>query len=264
MRAELAEAGVRPSRRLGQHFLLREDLARRLVDYAGIQAGETVLEVGPGLGLLTGALLGHADHVVAVEKDRRLCAYLRQRLPDLSLLEGDVLQIELPPFDRVVSNLPYEISSAFTFKLLETPFKRAVLTYQKEFALRMVGRPGTGAYSRLSVKVYYRCAGRVLEEIPRSAFWPRPKVDSAIVQLDSRPPPFQVDEVGFSHVVDALFAHRRKQAMNALLYRWRQFAPTKEGLREVLAETPLASRRPAEMTPEDMADLTNRLFPPKD
>ncbi len=259
----LAEVGVTPSKKLGQHFLLLEDVANRMVEQAEVQEGDTVLEVGPGLGILTQVLLKRAGTVVAVEKDSRLCGYLRRRFPDLVLLEGDVLQVDLPPFDKAVSNLPYEISSPFTFKLLETPFKRAVVTYQREFADRMVASPGTAAYSRLSVKVHYRCAAQILERIPRSAFWPSPDVDSTIVQLDSRLPPFEVDEMKFHQVVDALFAHRRKKAVNSLIYRWRDFAATKRQLREVLARTPFASMRPQEMSPEDMASLTNLLAAPK-
>ncbi|MFQ5838010.1 MAG: 16S rRNA (adenine(1518)-N(6)/adenine(1519)-N(6))-dimethyltransferase RsmA [Thermoplasmata archaeon] len=263
MRARLLEAGVRPSKRLGQHFLLMEELAHRMVEYASIQRGEVVLEVGPGLGVLTEALLRRADRVVAIEVDPRLSAYLSRRFPDLELVEGDVLHADLPPFDRVVSNLPYEISSPFTFKLLDTSFKRAVLTYQREFAERMVAGHGTKTYSRVSVKVYYRCLARILETVPRSAFWPQPKVDSAVVQIDTRPPPFQVDEAGFQRVVDALFAHRRKTALNALLHSWQRLAPSRDQLKAVLVGTPFASKRAEEMSPEEMAELSSLLFPPK-
>jgi 16S rRNA (adenine1518-N6/adenine1519-N6)-dimethyltransferase len=263
VRTKLREAGVRPSKRMGQHFLLEEDLAHRMVEYAGIRPGEVVLEVGPGLGTLTDALLRRAERLVAVEKDPRLCDYLRRRFPELELLQADVLHIKLPPFDRVVSNLPYEISSPFTFKLLKASFKRAVITYQREFAERLVAQPGTKAYSRLSVKVRYRCRARMLELVSPSAFWPQPEVESAIVQLDSIPPPFEVDPERYGLVVDALFAHRRKTAMNALLHSWRDLASSKEGLRVLLRETPLASKRADEMTPVEMAELTNLLVPPK-
>ncbi len=259
VKARLREAGVTPSKRLGQHFLLIDELAHRMAEYAGILPGERVLEVGPGLGILTEALLDRGVKVVAVEKDRRLCAYLRDRIPGLDLLEGDVLSIELPPFDRVVSNLPYEISSPFTFRLLERSFKRAILTFQMEFAERVVARMGSGAYSRLSVKVYYRSDAQILETVPSSAFWPRPEVDSAVVQIDTRPPPFEVDEGTFDRVVDALFAHRRKKALNALLHEWRHLALSEESLRSLLADTPLATKRAEQMNPEDMACLARLL-----
>jgi 16S rRNA (adenine1518-N6/adenine1519-N6)-dimethyltransferase len=262
VRARLREAGVRPSRKLGQHFLLWEDLAHRMVEYADIRPEETVLEVGPGLGMLTEALLRRTDRVVAVEVDPRLCSYLRRRFAGLELLEGDILRIDLPPFDKVVSNLPYEISSPFTFRLLELPFKRAVITYQREFADRLVAPPGSRSYSRLSVKAYYRCTATIVETVPRTAFWPRPEVDSAVVQLDARPPPFRVDEASFHRVVDALFSHRRKTALNALLLGLGGLV-AEERIRVSLQATGLTSRRAEEITPEEMADLTNHLFPPK-
>ncbi len=263
VRDSLLETGVTPSKRMGQHFLLWEDLAHRMVEYADIQPGDTVLEVGPGLGILTEKLRRRTDRVVAVEKDPRLCAFITRKFPDLLLLEGDVLRVSLPPFDKVVSNLPYEISSPFTFMLLGMPFERAVLTYQREFAKRMVARSGTKAYSRLSVNVHYRCNSRALEEVPRSAFWPVPEVDSTVVQLDPRSPPFHVDREGFHQVVDALFTHRRKKAVNALIYSWSQFARSKERLKSVLAGTALASKRAQELSPEHIAELTNLIFPPK-
>lgn len=261
VRERLREAGVRPSKALGQHFLLREALAERMAAYAEIQREETVLEVGPGLGVLTEALLRRTDRVLAIEKDGRLCDALRRRHPSLRLVHGDVLREEVPPFDCVVSNLPYEISSPFTFWLLERPFRRAVLTFQREFAERMAAGRGQPAYGRLSVKASYRAGIRLRDAVPRQAFWPPPKVDSAVVQLDPRPPPFAVPEEAFHRVVDALFTHRRKTALNALLASWEAVAPSPDALRARLAETPLASRRAEEMTPEEMGDLTNLLLP---
>ncbi len=261
VKQRLRDLGISPSKRLGQHFLTDGDVARSTVAEADIRPGDTVLEVGPGLGILTEVLLSEARHVVAVEKDPRLCDYLRRVFPDLDLIEGDVLHVEVPPFDRVVSNLPYEISSPFTFKLLDTSFKRAVLTYQKEFAERLVARPGSKDYSRLTVRVYYRCDARLLDTIPRDAFWPPPEVDSAVVMLDPRAPPFQVDLEAFRRVTDALFTHRRKKVVNALLSEWRALSPSKEDLREAVEATSFASKRAQEMTPEDMAELTNALTP---
>ncbi len=261
VKEKLRNLGVRPSRRLGQHFLLKEEVARRIVDAAAIRPTETVLEVGPGLGILTEELLAQADHVVAVEKDPRLCAYIRRVFPEVSLIEGDVLRVDLPDFDRVVSNLPYEISSPFTFMLLGTPFERAILTYQKEFAERLVAAPGSRDYSRLSVRTYYHCTAQLLEALPMSAFWPQPDVDSAVVRLDPRPPPFEVDWETFRRVTDTLFRHRRKKAVNALLANWRTFGSSEASLKEAVEATPFASRRAQEMSPEDIAELTNALTP---
>lgn len=261
VKEKLREIGVRPSRRLGQHFLLDEELARRMVAGAGIHPAETVLEVGPGLGTLTEELLATGGRILAVEKDHRLCEYLRRSYQDLDLIEGDVLKVDLPPFDRVVSNLPYEISSPLTFFLLAKDFKRAVLTYQLEFAERLVAAKGSRHYSRLSVNAYYRCAARIMEVLPPSTFWPPPEVDSAVVRMDKKAPPFEVDPDAFRRVTDALFSHRRKKVVNALTSEWESFAPSEGDLKEVVETTRFASRRPQDMSPEEIAELANALTP---
>lgn len=263
LKLQLREAGVRPSRRLGQHFLLRDDLARRIAGFADLQPDDTVLEVGPGLGILTRALLERTRRVIAVEKDARLAAYLQEHVPEVQVIVGDVLRVPVPPFDKVVSNLPYEISSPFTFQLLGLEFKRAILTYQREFAQRLVASPGTRDYSRLTLKALYRCDREILERVPRSAFWPRPAVESAVVRLEPRPPPFDVPPEVFDRVVDVLFTHRRKRVLNALLVGASHLGLATEEVRNLVEPTEYATRRPQELDPREVAELANLLHPRK-
>ncbi|MEE9268298.1 MAG: 16S rRNA (adenine(1518)-N(6)/adenine(1519)-N(6))-dimethyltransferase RsmA [Thermoplasmata archaeon] len=260
----LSELGTRPSKRWGQHFLLSSAAAEEIVALGEIQAGETVLEVGPGVGILTAPLLDRTRNLIAVEKDPLLAKYLRKRFPQLELLIGDVLRVTLPPYEKVVSNLPFEISSPFLGRLLDIPFERAVLTLQREFAERVVAEPGTRAYSRLSVKIHYRAEARVRWTIPRSAFWPAPEVDAAVVQIDARDPPFPVDRDAYFRVVDALFMHRRKTALNALRLAAPSLGRPEGAIEEALQGDPLARQRADGMQPEEMAGLTRRLFPSKD
>ena len=256
----LRALGVRATKSLGQHFLVDERVAHRHVEFAGITATDTVLEIGPGLGILTDLLLRKAARVVAVERDRRLARALRARGDRLEVLEGDAVRVPLPPFDKVVSNLPYQISSPITFRLLDLSFRRAALMYQREFADRLVAARGDDAYSRLSVKAYVRARTEVVERVPRSAFWPQPKVDSAIVLLEPRPPPFAVQDWSrFDAVVDATFEHRRKAIENALRLSWRRFAPTEAAFEERLAGAPHLRRRPEELTPEQFGELADAL-----
>ncbi|HYS71649.1 MAG TPA: 16S rRNA (adenine(1518)-N(6)/adenine(1519)-N(6))-dimethyltransferase RsmA [Thermoplasmata archaeon] len=264
VRDRLRALGVRATKSLGQHFLLDDRVAHRQVEYAGVTAKDTVLEIGPGLGVLTRPLLRKAGKVVAVERDRKLASGLRDFDGALEIIEGDAVRVPLPPFDKVVSNLPFQISSPITFRLLDVRFDRAVLMYQEEFARRLVARRGDEDYSRLSVKAYVRTRAEIVERVPRSAFWPQPKVDSAIVLLEPRPAPFVVlDWSIFDAVVDATFQHRRKTIENALRLSWTRFDPSKAGLEARLAQTPHRGKRPEELTPEQFGELADGLAPGK-
>ncbi len=260
MRGRLRALGMRATKGLGQHFLVDDRIAHRHVEYAGITANDVVLEIGPGLGVLTKPLLAKAAKVVAVEKDRRLASALRELGGNLEVIEGDAVKAPLPRFDRVVSNLPYQISSPVTFRLLDLPFRRAVLMYQEEFADRLVARCGEEDYSRLSVKAYVRARVEIVERVPRSAFWPQPKVDSAIVLLEPRAAPFRVKNTGtFEAVVDATFQHRRKAIENGLRLSWRRFAASRDAFDSLLADAPHLRKRPEELTPEEFGQLADSL-----
>ena len=256
--ADLRRLGIRASRGLGQHFLIDERVARRQVERASIQEGETVLEVGPGLGVLTRILGTRARRVIAIEKDRRLADALRALGGPIEVVHGDALKVEWPAFDVMVSNLPYRISSPVTFRLLDRPFDRAVLMFQREFAERLIARPGTKDYSRLTVNVAHRAECEILERVPRSAFHPQPRVDSAIVRLVRRAPAYHaMDETSFHAVVDATFLHRRKTIANALRLEWRRFDTDRDRWRETLLSLPFLDRRAGDLSPAEFATLAN-------
>ena len=254
----LDRLGIRPSKRLGQHFLVDPRVARRHVGHAAIGSSDTVLEIGPGLGILTRLLAERARHVVAIEADRRFAAYLRESLPDVEVIEGDALAIEWPRFDVMASNLPYQISSPLTFRLLGEPFRRAVLMYQWEFARRMIAQPATSDYSRLSVGVSTRAASEILERVPRNAFHPQPRVDSALVRLEPRPAPFPIaDPDRYDAVVDVLFKHRRKTVENGLRLGWKSLAASPEALEAALPTVPFRTRRVEELSPEEIGRIAD-------
>ena len=259
-RRVLAHLGVRPRKSLGQHFLVDPRVAARHVDHAHLRPSDVVLEIGPGLGVLTRQLVERAKRVVAIEADRRFAAYLRQTFPEIDVIEGDALRVEWPAFDVLASNPPYRISSPLTFRLLDHPFDRAVLMYQWEFARRMVGKPGTEDYSRLSVGVYRHAACEILERVPRNAFHPQPRVDSALVRLESRPSPFPVaDPEAYDAVVGALFEHRRKTVENGLRLKWSAFAASKAALDQILPTVPFRTRRVEELSPEEIARIADAI-----
>ena len=215
------------SKHLGQHFLINKSVAQREIEYAQICSDDIVLEIGPGRGVLTLLLAEQAKQVISIELDKRLVDYLNNIVPDNVLIyHADAVKFDfdtIPSFSRVVSNLPYQISSPITFKLLDLNFKKAVLIYQKEFADRMVASPGGSDYSRLSVGVYFKALCSIVEAIPPNCFHPRPLVDSAMVELIPRDrPPFTVeDEDFFFEVVRLLFNHRRKKIRTILSKQYR-------------------------------------------
>ncbi len=271
--ALLRKHGIRLSKRAGQHQVIDPTVLEQMVDYAELSRDDLVLEVGAGIGNLTLLLAARAGGVIAVERDRMIIKVLGERLrghSNVELLCGDALRIELPKFNKVVANLPYGISSDITFRFLAHDFELAVLMYQQEFAERLVARPGSDDYGRLTVNTYYRANVELLKEVPPEAFFPQPKVTSAIVRLRPREPPFKVvDEHVFFNVVRALFQHRRQRVRNAL---YRSFGGVFPGVKISKAERraaidqklpkALAEARVMDLEPEKFGVIANLLTSP--
>jgi 16S rRNA (adenine1518-N6/adenine1519-N6)-dimethyltransferase len=259
----LRQHGFRPRRSAGQNFLVKEEVLGRQVHYAGVEKKDVVLEVGAGIGNLTIYLVERARRVIAVENDPVLMRILRERLSkrkNLVLIEGDALKVELPKYNKVVSNIPYSISSPLTFKLLRKGFKKGILTYQQEFADRLVAVPGSRGYSRLSVATYYYAEARILEFLPQGVFYPPPEVNSAIVELIPREPPFKVDVELFFNLLRSLFIHRGKTLRSAILHS-PMFPLTGEEKKKFLqkVDEALLRRRVFQLTPVDFAYLSKKL-----
>ncbi len=242
-------------KKLGQHFLIDKQVAEREITYADLNKDDVVLEIGPGKGIITHLLAKKAKKVIAVEIDALFVEELEKKIPsNVVVIHADVLKIDfntLPMFNKIVSNLPFQISSPVTFKLLEYPFSKAVLIYQKDFADRMIAHSGTKDYSRLSVGVYYKTHCRVLEIVLRNCFSPVPKVDSSIIEMIPRTkPPFNIiDESFFFDIVKQLFAHRRKKIKNSLEKRYND-----------LDGVPYLDKRVEELSPEQIGELSNLLI----
>jgi 16S rRNA (adenine1518-N6/adenine1519-N6)-dimethyltransferase len=228
LRAVIARFELRADRRLGQHFLLDPALLARIAQAAGDLRGRSVLEVGPGPGGLTRALLAAgAARVIAIERDPRCIAALRELAAKaagrLELIEGDALTFDLaglgPGSLVAVANLPYNIGTALLLGWLDQieRFERLTLMFQREVALRLAAAPGTSAYGRLSVIVQWLCEVRVLLHLPARAFVPPPQVASSLVQLTPRPQPLAPADKGpLERVLAAAFGQRRKMLRASL------------------------------------------------
>ena len=201
----------------GQHFLVNAQIINSEISYAELNDSDVVLEIGPGKGALTHPISKVVSQVIAIEKDMQLYDYLKSKLPEnVLLINADAVLYDfsfLPQFTKIVSNLPYRISSQITFKFLRYQFKKAILMYQEEFAKRMVAIPGSKEYSRLSVGVYYHAHCNLLRSVSKNAFYPKPIIDSYLVELIPRkkPPFFVSDESFFFDLVMKCFNHRRKK-----------------------------------------------------
>ncbi|OAQ54224.1 dimethyladenosine transferase [Natrinema mahii] len=261
----IARAGVRGDPDRDQHFLVDDRVLDRLPTYLeeiGADASH-LLEIGGGTGALTDRLLAVGDEVTVVERDRELAAFLREEFADeiaadeLTVIEGDALEVELPDFTASVSNLPYGVSSEIAFRLF--PEKRPlVLMFQQEFAERMVAEPGTPEYGRLSVSSQHYADVELVESIPKEAFDPQPAVRSAVVRAVPREPDYTVaDEDFFLRFVKAVFTQRRKTVRNAV----RNTAHI-SGLGEPdavveAADEALLRKRPDAMAPAEFAALAS-------
>lgn len=180
---------------------------------------------------------------------------------NIEIIAGDALKVSFPEFDKVVSNLPYSISSEITFKLLQHKFKLGILMYQYEFAVRMVSPPGCKDYSRLTVDTYYFADASIFMMVPKGAFQPVPEVDSAVVKLVPRPAPFDVrDEAFFLDFVSAVFSQRRKKLRNSILNT--NYMLKIPDVKEVVNRLPedFMSKRAENLTPGELACVANMIY----
>jgi 16S rRNA (adenine1518-N6/adenine1519-N6)-dimethyltransferase len=251
---------------LGQHFLVDRNIVHKIVRLAQLQPGETVLEIGPGRGILTEALLDFSGAVIAIEVDSSLYAHLRDKFAKrsgLKLIEGDALDFDyacLPESYLVVANLPYYLSTPLLFRLLKegARISRMVLMLQAEVAGRLAASPGGKEYGVLSIAAQFRSEVRLAFKVSATCFQPPPRVDSAVVVLTPLLlPRVCVENEGFFFkVVRAGFAHRRKSLANSL--RDEGFNP--EMTRAALTEAGIDGTRRAEtLSIQEFGTLANHL-----
>lgn len=257
---------LRADKKLGQNFLIDENIVRNIVTAAELSDKDTVLEVGPGIGTLTQGLAESGASVVAVELDKRLLPVLDTTLEgydNVRIVNGDILQVDIMQTVgvdefKVCANLPYYITTPIIFALLEKrlPMERLVAMVQKEVAERMAAKPGGKDYGALSVAIQYYTEPEIAFIVPPSSFIPAPSVDSAVIVCKRRekPPVDVCDEALFFRVVKAAFSLRRKMLNNSL----KNMGIKGEQVAKWLELAGVDGKRRAEtLSLEDFAALTN-------
>ena len=270
----LNQHGIKLNKNLGQNYLIDKNKRNQIIGFGDVDKNDVVLEIGTGIGTLTIELAKKAKKVIAIEQDENICKILTKRLKDekidnVELINDDALKVDFPKFNKIISNLPYQISSPITFKFLEYDFDLAILMYQKEFADRMNGEVGSKNYSRLSAMLYFKCNVETLTNVSAESFIPKPKIDSTVVKLTPKENKISDDDFKiYSNFTKALFQHRNKKIKNALIdsrhiisnidkkiLKKRLNGIEDDELNEYL------SKRVVELTPEEILFLSKKLNP---
>jgi len=257
--------GITLNRRLGQNYLIDDFKRKKIIGFADLSPQDTVLEIGPGIGTLTIPISFKVHKLVAIEQDPCIAHILKKRLEEfgsgnVEVITGDALKIDFPVFNKIVSNLPYQISSPITFKLLEHNFDQGILMYQKEFAERMNAPVGSKHYSRLSVMLHFKATVELLDKVSPQSFIPPPRVDSTVVRLVPKKDR-KIDNF-FTRVCRALFQHRRKKAAKSLLESFHEIGDLdkKEARLIIQKLNPvLKEERVFKLTPQQILDISNNL-----
>jgi len=261
----LRRHGLAAKKSWGQCFLHDSGVVSRIVEASGVGAGDTVVELGAGLGVLTSALEEQGARIIAVERDRDLAQILRQEFagrPQVEVLEANALTLKLDPWGgalKVVGNLPYNIASPLIFHLLDQwpRWRSATLMVQREVAERLAAGPGSRTYGAPSVICQRLATVRTCFIVGRGAFFPQPRVDSAVIHLEIRPTPVvSVEETLFRQVVHAAFRHRR-QTLRRGLGRSFSAVAVQAALQQAGVDGAL---RPESLTVEQFAHLTQGLI----
>ena len=269
----LKEAGIFANRELGQNFLFKPDTAKIIVEKAEILKSDHVLEIGPGLGALTIEIAKQAGHVTVIEKDVRLIPLLKkeihtQGISNIKIIQHDILKANIKELAQdkkllVIGNLPYNISSQVLFKLIKErdSVEKAVLTFQKEMAERILSPPGTKDYSRLSVLARYAADIRFIANISPASFFPKPEVNSTVLSFNfsKQSELDNVQEALLFDIIKAAFSKRRKTLKNSMTGGELKYE--KQFILRILTMAGIDAQRRAEtLTVEEFKKITQLVF----
>jgi len=237
-----------------------------MVAYASVDKSDTLLDIGAGLGFLTRFMADKCKKILAVECDLELASVLREQLSGVSnvnVIEGDILKISVPHFNKIVSTPPYNISSRLLLWILSQGFDCAVLVFQKEFAGRLVAPVGDRDYGWLTVLTHFHAEAELFDDVPRSMFYPQPKVDSVITRLTPKRPELHRmgNEAAFKRLVQLLFTQRNRKVRGAVLpYLKAVQGVSKKDAVKIAEALPFCEKRVRQLAPEDFGVLADALL----
>lgn len=273
IRKELKEYGLIPKKKWGQHFLIDRNILNKIIQTANIREEDVVLEIGPGLGEMTAGLSKKAKKVIAVEIDSLLVEILENKMkdyPNVEVIKGDILKLDFNELLRrekvpvkVVANLPYQISTPLLFRFIESKklFLTLTLMLQREVAERMVAPPDGKEYGPLSIFVQWVSDLRIRFFVNPAAFFPPPKVESAVIQVVWKEKPMvdTKDEEWFKKIVRGCFGYRRKTLINAIKHSALSLVGDVESRMKKIGIDP--QRRPETLSIQEFARLADALKP---
>ena len=256
---------IYPNKLLGQNFMVETSLYPKLCNYAALESSDVVLDAGAGLGFLARFLSDKCESVIAVEKDRQVAEVLREQTKEIrkvTVIEGDVLKVALPNFNKVIAIPPYYLSSHLVTWLLERKIDCAVLILQKEFSVRLLAPIASKEYGWLTVVTNQHSEVQLLDAVPKEVFYPQPEVDSVILSLKPWSiEPFKVkDAAFFKQMVKWLFTQRNKKIGKALSpFLKTTLKLSKEEAEKLARNLPFHDRRARELAPKNFGELANAI-----
>lgn len=263
----LKKYGLKANKKLGQNFLINEEIIKEIAEKAEVQKDDVIIEIGPGLGSLTAELLERAKKVIAIELDSNMVNILKERFSlynNFELIEADFLKVDLKEIIakyesvKVAANLPYYITTPIVMKLLEDKLnlKSITVMVQREVGERFCANPNGKEYGAITVSINYYAEPKIIIDVPKENFDPIPEVDSCVIKLDIRDvPPVKIkDEKIFFNLIKAAFSQRRKTINNSLTCAGK----TKEEVKNALEKLKIDSNLRAEnLSIEEFAEISN-------
>ncbi|MHC1591982.1 MAG: 16S rRNA (adenine(1518)-N(6)/adenine(1519)-N(6))-dimethyltransferase RsmA [Candidatus Helarchaeales archaeon] len=254
---------VRPRKGYSQNFLINPKLIEWHVEFAGLEKEDEVVEIGPGLGFLTEAIARKVKRVISIEIDKRMIRILKDRLSwldNLEIIESDILKLPTEIFDdkKIISNTPYGISSPLLFKVFKSRYKLGLFTFQEEFARRLAARPGDLSYGRLSASAARFAEVKILKNISRRWFYPKPKVNSILLLIKPcERPPSTIPSSFFDIFLRDLFSYKNKNLRNALKFMLKRWNVEKEEIKAILSDLASWNKVVKDLSPEELETLAS-------